>query len=106
MARKWFGMRSATTKASAMGPTPRMAAMMTSRRKPVMRETSVQPPTDRILRNKGLDSRAQVAGWIRHGSDLRRMAIVAQEPASRIGGAPPAPGPPQERAALYPALKP
>jgi hypothetical protein len=49
MARKWFGSRKATTNASATGPAPMMAAMMTSRKKPVIRETSVQPPTDRIF---------------------------------------------------------
>ena len=45
MARKWLGRRKAMKKASAMGPAPRMAAMTTSRTKPVRRETSVSPPT-------------------------------------------------------------
>src|SRR3954471_19941563 len=50
MARKWLGRRCATTKASATGPAPISAAMTTSRKNPVMRERSVHPPTDRILR--------------------------------------------------------
>ena len=36
------------------GPTPITAAMTTSRTKPVRRETSVQPPTERMLRSIGL----------------------------------------------------
>src|SRR5512147_1447109 len=45
MARKWLGSLKATKKASAIGPAPRIAAMTTSRMKPVRRETSVSPPT-------------------------------------------------------------
>src|SRR5579885_2124929 len=45
MARKWLGSLKATKKASATGPAPRIAAMTTSRIKPVSRETSVSPPT-------------------------------------------------------------
>src|SRR5689334_24923420 len=48
MARKWLGNRSATKKASATGPAPRIAASMMSRRKPVRRDTSVSPPTVRM----------------------------------------------------------
>src|SRR5215210_5209576 len=59
IARKWLGSRNATTKASATGPVPIIAAMTMSRKKPVTRETSVQPPTDRIFLNIAprLDSR-------------------------------------------------
>ena len=45
IARKWFGSLKATTKASATGPAPRIAAVAMSRRNPVTRETSV-PPAD------------------------------------------------------------
>src|SRR5215468_1990138 len=45
MARKWFGRRKATKKASAIGPAPSTAAITTSRMKPEARETRVRPPT-------------------------------------------------------------
>ena len=48
MARKRFGRRNATKKASAAGPAPRIAASTISRAKPVMRDSSVSPPTVRI----------------------------------------------------------
>src|SRR5829696_82843 len=75
MARKWFGRRSATTKASATGPTPITAAMTTSRIKPVMRETRVQPPTDRICFNirSRLHGATIVAKDLRMGG-IRRVA--------------------------------
>src|SRR5262245_34635452 len=50
MARKWFGSRSATKNASATGPAPSTAASMMSRMKPVMRDSSVNPPTMEICR--------------------------------------------------------
>src|SRR5215207_8768501 len=48
MARKWLGSLKATTKASAIGPVPRIAAMTMSRTNPVARDRSVQAPTDRM----------------------------------------------------------
>jgi hypothetical protein len=45
IARKWLGRRSATKNASATGPAPSTAASTMSRTKPVMRESSVKPPT-------------------------------------------------------------
>src|SRR5829696_3336092 len=48
MARKWLGRRSATKKASATGPAPRIAASIMSRTKPVSRDTRVSPPTVRM----------------------------------------------------------
>ena len=88
MARKWLGMRNATTKASATGPAPITAAMTTSRTKPVTRETSVQPPTDRIFLNIG-QARAQ-------------PAVVADERAARsLGGGADALGHDVKRPALH-----
>src|SRR5579863_6401427 len=50
MARNWLGRRSATTKASASGPTPMTAPIIRSRAKPVSRDIAVKPPTERKLR--------------------------------------------------------
>src|SRR5262245_49567776 len=46
IARKLLGRRNDTMKASDMGPAPRTAAMMMSRRKPATRESAVKPPTE------------------------------------------------------------
>jgi hypothetical protein len=51
MARKWLGSRKATVKTSMRPPAPSTAAITTSRAKPVMRDSSVQPPTERIARS-------------------------------------------------------
>src|SRR5215207_5288609 len=87
MARKWFGRRRATTKASAIGPTPITAAITTSRTKPVRRETSVQPPTDRMCLNTG--------------SGPRGAAVVPGEAVRDLGGAADPLGDDVERAPLH-----
>src|SRR3954452_20288730 len=76
MARKWVGRRSATTKASATGPMPITAAITTSRANPVILETSVQPPTDRIcfsIRSRPRGGATLVADDLGVG-DVRRVA--------------------------------
>src|SRR4051794_15779728 len=90
IARKWLGRRSATTNASATGPVPIVAAITTSRKKPVTRETSVHPPTEAILRNivdSGLHGAAVVPNEI-VGADARRADALlddVQRPALHLG---------------------
>ena len=47
IARKLLGSRKATMKASDIGPAPRIAAIMMSRKNPATRDSAVNPPTDR-----------------------------------------------------------
>src|ERR1700731_3418661 len=51
IARKLFGKRKATKKASDIGPAPSTAANRISRTNPVTRERAVQDPTEKTLRN-------------------------------------------------------
>src|SRR4051812_2107500 len=75
IARKWFGRRNATTKASATGPVPMVAAITTSRKNPVMREASVHPPTEAILPSIG-------------PSGLHGAAVVPDEVVGKIARRP------------------
>src|SRR5215217_9583903 len=97
MARKWFGRRSATTKASATGPMPITAAMTTSRTNPVILETSVQPPTDRTcfsIRSRSRGGATLVADDLGRrslngiadplGDDIERAALHLGEDAADI----------------------
>src|SRR5258706_1071024 len=66
MARKLLGRRKATMKASDIGPAPRIAAIMMSRKNPATRDSAVNPPTDRRRPIK-FPSPARLRGWRRFG---------------------------------------